>query len=67
MCFGQLRPLLVGGLIVALAVLTGCREQEQDRVLLYKKGTYLGQADTPLSDDQVRELRRRNAMQNYKL
>lgn len=47
----------------ALAVLVAsCDEAEQDRILLYKKGTYLGNPDTPLSEQKVDELRQR-AMQ----
>jgi hypothetical protein len=37
----------------------GCREEEQDRPLVYDKGTYLGQHDQQLDQDQVEALRRR--------
>ena len=50
--------------IVAAALLLGaCDESEQGRILRYEKGTYLGQADTPLSDEKVKELRRRVTLQ----
>jgi hypothetical protein len=50
----------VAGLVLALA---GCDEAEQGRVLRYEKGTYLGQADTELTDAQREELRARTALQ----
>ncbi|NQU69783.1 MAG: hypothetical protein HQ514_04500 [Rhodospirillales bacterium] len=42
------------GLTVACAValtivLVGCREEEQNRVLMFDKGSYAGKPDTPLS------------------
>ncbi|MGF1561888.1 MAG: hypothetical protein ACFB3T_06890, partial [Geminicoccaceae bacterium] len=42
------------GLVVAAAVLlslAGCREEEQDRPLLYDKGNYQGQADEEHSEE----------------
>lgn len=33
-----------------LGALAGCREEEQDRMLMFDKGTYLGQPDSELSD-----------------
>ena len=36
--------------------LIACAEEEQDRVLRYEKGTYLGNADQQLSQDQLRQL-----------
>ena len=38
------------------AGLTGCAEEEQNRVLSYEKGTYLGKVDQKLSEDQLRKL-----------
>jgi hypothetical protein len=50
--------------IVATMLLLGaCDESEQGRIWRYEKGTYLGQADTPLSEGQVDELRRRALLQ----
>ena len=45
--------------------LSGCREEEQNRVLNYDKGTYLGPQDQKLSDQKVNELVRRSAHQSY--
>ena len=43
--------------------LQACREDEQDRPLVYDKGTYLGQVDEKLDQDQVDALRQRAAEQ----
>lgn len=54
------RSLLVGlCALVAGAALQGCRKEEQDRVLFFDKGTYLGKPDEPLTDQQIDALRRR--------
>jgi len=45
-------------------VLPGCRESEQDRVLLYKKGTYMGKADQQLTSRQLDALRARTRNQS---
>jgi hypothetical protein len=58
------KKLLGGVACFAIAVgLAGCEEDEQDRVLMYEPGTYLGQEDTPLPDEEVDDLRRRAANQ----
>lgn len=46
-------------------VVQGCREDEQDRPLTYDKGTYQGQPDQPLTDQQVETLRQRSAGQKF--
>ena len=57
-------PSLSCGLLLALAIgLSACDESEQDRVLRYQKGTYLGKQDTPLSEDIRDELRSRTRRQ----
>lgn len=51
--------------VLALCVLLigislgSCRESEQGRIREFKKGTYLGQPDQSLSQEQVDELRHR--------
>lgn len=52
--FGVLVSLAVAGVL-----LSACDPEEQDRVLLYEKGTYLGQADEELSSETRQELRNR--------
>jgi len=51
-------------LVVGLG-LAGCREEEQGRILLYEKGTYLGRPDTPLTAETVRALRDRVQYQRF--
>ncbi len=53
---------VVAFMVMGLA-LAACDQDEQGRVLTYEKGTYLGQPDTQLSDEQVNELRQRAAQQ----
>ena len=48
------------GLVLASALLLGgCRAEEQDRVLMYKPGTYLGKKDTQLGESRLNQLRER--------
>ncbi len=49
--------------IMTALLLGACDESEQGRVLRYEKGSYLGQADTPLPEEKVEELRRRATLQ----
>ncbi len=41
----------MGGLLVLVAALGGCREEEQGRILIFDKGNYAGKPDTPRSAD----------------
>ena len=43
--------------------LVSCAKEEQNRVLSYEKGTYLGKPDQSLSSDQVRQLIMRSHIQ----
>ena len=43
-------------LVTFVTALSSCAEEEQNRLLSYEKGTYLGEADQSLSDEQVRKL-----------
>ena len=45
--------------IFAGFLVSACDQAEQDRVLRYEKGTYLGPTDSQLSAGQVNELRQR--------
>ena len=45
--------------LVAVALLGGCREDEQGRMLRFQKGVYLGPADSQLQDKQVADLNKR--------
>ncbi len=47
------------GLVLVAGLTTGCREEEQDRVLLLEPGVYQGKEDSPLSEATEEELRQR--------
>ncbi len=55
--------LKIFALATFVAALSSCAEEEQDRLLSYEKGTYLGPADQSLSDEQVRKLMTRADIQ----
>lgn len=61
MSWRKLVPVAAAGLLLSLAA---CDESEQGRVLLYEKGTYLGQSDSELTDQQRQELRARAMLQS---
>ena len=50
-------------LVSFVTALSSCAEEEQNRLLNYEKGTYLGAADQSLSDEQVRKLMARAEIQ----
>ena len=67
-CEGQMvaitRKFLVFFALTVVAVgLSACAEEEQNRVLSYEKGTYLGKTDQRLSKDQLRKLINRSNSQ----
>lgn len=50
-------------LTAVVTALSACAEEEQNRLLSYDKGTYLGKVDQSLSPDQVRQLMMRSHIQ----
>ena len=61
MVLHKLIPIVAGaGLVLTLAA---CDEAEQGRILRYEKGTYLGQEDTGLTEQQREALRSRTSLQ----
>lgn len=54
---------LAGCLVAGGLALAGCRSEEQSRITQFKKGTYLGNPDQKLSDEQVEQLRRQTQRQ----
>lgn len=52
-------PLLGCCLALAALALGGCRSEEQGRALQFEKGTYLGEPDQTLTNEQIDELRHR--------
>lgn len=55
--------MLMGCLLLAGLAISGCRKEEQNRPLHFEKGTYLGQQDQNLTDEQLRDLRQRAQVQ----
>ncbi|MFQ5955896.1 MAG: hypothetical protein ACE5JZ_12595 [Kiloniellales bacterium] len=55
--------IVAGALIAAGFSLGACREEEQDRILLFQKGAYLGQPDTQLTEEARQALRQRSQFQ----
>ena len=55
--FLNTRKIFILFSLIGLAFgLVACEEHEQNRLLHYEKGTYLGKADQQLSEDQLRQL-----------
>ena len=50
-------------LVTFAFALSSCAEEEQDRLLSYEKGTYLGPTDQSLTEEQVRKLMARADIQ----
>ena len=51
------KTLLLMLFILSTFLVSSCREEEQNRVLNYNKGVYLGQKDTGLTEQQITKLR----------
>lgn len=63
---GKIRPLLALCCFTVIGLaLQGCREEEQDRILYFDKGHYLGTQDEGLTDSQVDALRSRARDQRF--
>ena len=56
-----IRLAIVGIALVAQS----CREEDERRPLIYHKGTYQGQQDQSLTDQQVDALRQRSTRQKF--
>lgn len=59
------RAVAVSGLLGVLLLVQGCREDEQDRVLVQEKGVYQGEQDDGLDFEQLEELRARTSIQKF--
>ena len=51
------KNLLIVLFILSTFLISSCREEEQNRVLNYNKGVYLGEKDTQLTEQQITNLR----------
>ena len=62
----KVRKIFTAAAVVCLsvAVLGGCRSEEQGRIMKYQPGVYKGKPDQQLSQDQARSLRERTLMQS---
>jgi outer membrane murein-binding lipoprotein Lpp len=60
-----IRFAVIGATVLAMTAIAGCREEEQNRPLTYKKGVYQGKTDQQLSDAQRDELRSRARNQAF--
>jgi hypothetical protein len=56
---GPKRLAIVLAAAVGVVALSGCEEEEQNRILMFEKGTYLGEPDRPMGDTSAEELRQR--------
>jgi len=56
-------PIAIALMLLALPLLSACRDGEQGRVLLYDKGTYLGKEDAGLDVAAVLALKGRTSLQ----
>ncbi len=55
--------IVLSTILAAGLALSACDEAEQDRILRYEKGTYLGPQDQALSKEQQADLRARSRLQ----
>ena len=65
MTMSACKTIGVLGALGALLLAQGCREEEQDQILIHEKGVYQGQQDQPLDPEQVQELRSRASGQKF--
>jgi len=51
--------------LFSLLFLSSCKEEEQNRILNYNKGVYLGKEDEKLKEDLVNSLSQHVSKQSY--
>jgi hypothetical protein len=62
----KVTPIGASFAILGVALVAqGCREDEQNRPLMYDKGVYQGQQDEALADEEVDRLRQRSTRQKF--
>lgn len=57
------KPVFTALMIGTVLVLGACREEEQDRFIMFEPGVYKGNPDTTLSRSDSDEMRNRTALQ----
>lgn len=65
MMVSAFRTIGVLGIFGILLLLQGCREEEQNQILIHEKGVYQGQQDRSLEAEQLQELRSRAGSQKF--
>ena len=59
------RVVVAAAVVAAMALVAGCREEEQGRPIIFEKGKYLGKPDQKLTEAQEQELRARAREQAF--
>ncbi len=59
------KQFLICAALCSVLVLSACREAEQNRPIVKKKGSYEGPTDEKLKDKTLRELRHRGTKQGF--
>lgn len=57
------KPATLALLLVSVLILGACREEEQDRFIMFEPGVYKGQQDDILSTADSNEMRNRTVLQ----
>jgi|TARA_B100000401_G_scaffold283295_1_gene193582 hypothetical protein len=63
--FKKYKFLFSGLALFSLLFLSSCKEEEQNRILNYNKGVYLGKEDEKLKEDLVNSLSQHVSKQSY--
>ncbi len=63
--FKKYKFLISGLALFSLLFLSSCKEEEQNRILNYNKGVYLGKEDEKLKEDLVNSLSQHVSKQSY--
>ena len=63
--FKTYKSLFSGLALFSLLFLSSCKEEEQNRILNYNKGVYLGKEDEKLKEDLVNSLSQHVSKQSY--
>ncbi|MAQ07867.1 MAG: hypothetical protein CMN50_09265 [SAR116 cluster bacterium] len=63
--FKKYKFLFSGLALFSLLFLFSCKEEEQNRILNYNKGVYLGKEDEKLKEDLVNSLSQHVSKQSY--
>ena len=62
-CLTSCKPVVLSFLVGSVFLLGACREEEQDRFIMFEPGVYKGQPDDTLSNADSNEMRNRTILQ----